>query len=236
MADIAFLLLLFFLVTTTMDRDQAYIRQIPEPLENPPENVKIEKRNILAIKANSKEQLMVRGEVFTNPDNISDFILKFYQTSEKENHPELNFPQYSTVNMKIINKNIKNLKKNKDDADSLEQFQLASYFEAQINEWKLKEKSLKLYGKSEMREIDRTAHIRIEVFEETSYAIFTKIHSEIEEAIVKLRNEKCKDLFGESYSKVKKRYNQDKKQKDKDVMDLIEILYPLRIVEATPKN
>jgi len=30
MADIAFLLLLFFLVTTTMDKDQAYIRSIPK--------------------------------------------------------------------------------------------------------------------------------------------------------------------------------------------------------------
>ena len=32
MADIAFLLLLFFLVTTTMDKDQAYIRNIPKKL------------------------------------------------------------------------------------------------------------------------------------------------------------------------------------------------------------
>ena len=30
MADIAFLLLIFFLVTTTMDKDQAYVRNIPK--------------------------------------------------------------------------------------------------------------------------------------------------------------------------------------------------------------
>ena len=39
MADIAFLLLLFFLVTTTMDKDQAYVRSIPKKIEIPPEDL-----------------------------------------------------------------------------------------------------------------------------------------------------------------------------------------------------
>ena len=53
MADIAFLLLLFFLVTTTMEKDTAYIRDIPKKVENPPEDIEIEERNILKIEANS---------------------------------------------------------------------------------------------------------------------------------------------------------------------------------------
>ena len=84
MADIAFLLLLFFLVTTTMEKDKAYIRNIPKKIDVPPDDVEIQKRNILAIKANSQNQLMVRNVVFSDPDKISDFILKFYQTSEVE--------------------------------------------------------------------------------------------------------------------------------------------------------
>ena len=35
MADIAFLLLIFFLVTTTMEKDTAYVRKIPKKLELP---------------------------------------------------------------------------------------------------------------------------------------------------------------------------------------------------------
>ena len=47
MADIAFLLLLFFLVTTTMDKDQAYVRNIPKKIEIPPEDLPdVQKRNI----------------------------------------------------------------------------------------------------------------------------------------------------------------------------------------------
>jgi biopolymer transport protein ExbD len=96
MADIAFLLLLFFLVTTTMDKDQAYVRSIPKKIEIPPEDLPdVQKRNILAIKANSQNQLMVRNVVFSDPDMISDFILRFYQTSEIKNKPEENFPLYS---------------------------------------------------------------------------------------------------------------------------------------------
>ena len=82
MADIAFLLLIFFLVTTTMDKDQAYIRSIPRKIEVK-EPVEVEKRNILAIKANSQNQLMVRGEIFSDPDKISEFVLKFYRSNQK---------------------------------------------------------------------------------------------------------------------------------------------------------
>ena len=76
MADIAFLLLIFFLVTTTMDKDTAYLRQIPKIIENPPEVPPIEGRNICAIQANELNQLMVRGERVEDPDEISEKIVE----------------------------------------------------------------------------------------------------------------------------------------------------------------
>ena len=54
MADIAFLLLIFFLVTTTMDKDTAYIRNIPQPIDVK-EPTKVMKRNILAIKSTEQK-------------------------------------------------------------------------------------------------------------------------------------------------------------------------------------
>ena len=49
MADIAFLLLIFFLVTTTMDTDTGLIRKLPPPIieDLPPPEFK--KRNIFEI-------------------------------------------------------------------------------------------------------------------------------------------------------------------------------------------
>jgi biopolymer transport protein ExbD len=60
MADIAFLLLIFFLVTTTMDTDMGLTRQLPPDItEEPPE---VKKRNTLVVLVNRNNQLLVRGE------------------------------------------------------------------------------------------------------------------------------------------------------------------------------
>ena len=65
MADISFLLLIFFLVTTSMDVNQGLARRLPAPV--PPdqkvENTDINKRNLLVVKINSANQLMVQGQL-----------------------------------------------------------------------------------------------------------------------------------------------------------------------------
>ena len=64
MADISFLLLIFFLVTTSMDVNQGLTRRLPAPI--PPdqkiEDTDINKRNLLVVKINSANQLMVQGQ------------------------------------------------------------------------------------------------------------------------------------------------------------------------------
>jgi len=63
MADIAFLLLIFFLVTTTMDTDTGLIRRLPPPPDQFTENNdKIKQRNIFEILVNANDQLLVEGE------------------------------------------------------------------------------------------------------------------------------------------------------------------------------
>ena len=51
MADIAFLLLIFFLVTTTMDVDSGILRKIPEK-QPEPSAIDIHKKNILEVNIN----------------------------------------------------------------------------------------------------------------------------------------------------------------------------------------
>lgn len=64
MADIAFLLLIFFLVTTTMDVDTGLTRKLPPPieeeLEKPPE---VKERNVFQVLVNSNDALLVEGEL-----------------------------------------------------------------------------------------------------------------------------------------------------------------------------
>lgn len=64
MADIAFLLLIFFLVTTTMDTDGGLTRKLPpmpeEELEDLPE---VKQRNVFEILVNANDQLLVEGQL-----------------------------------------------------------------------------------------------------------------------------------------------------------------------------
>lgn len=65
MADIAFLLLIFFLVATTMDIDSGLSRRLPpmpEDEEQQDDN-EIKERNVLIVLVNRDDQLMVEGEV-----------------------------------------------------------------------------------------------------------------------------------------------------------------------------
>ena len=64
-ADIAFLLLIFFLITTSMDTDRGLARRLPPPPENieKPDDQKVKQRNVLQIYLNMYDQLMVNGEI-----------------------------------------------------------------------------------------------------------------------------------------------------------------------------
>ena len=61
MADIAFLLLIFFLVTTTIGVDQGINRLLPRYEENPPVPP-INERNILRVLVNKDNQLLVNDK------------------------------------------------------------------------------------------------------------------------------------------------------------------------------
>ena len=63
MADIAFLLLIFFLVTTTIDVDKGITVKLPPWSDEPPEIQKLKTRNVFSVLVNAQDQLLVRGEL-----------------------------------------------------------------------------------------------------------------------------------------------------------------------------
>ncbi|MBB6679964.1 biopolymer transporter ExbD [Aequorivita sp. 609] len=68
MADIAFLLLIFFLVTTTIEKDSGIGRQLP-PKEPPTdEQVKIKEKNLFIVNVNREDQLLVEEKLMDLKD------------------------------------------------------------------------------------------------------------------------------------------------------------------------
>ena len=63
MADIAFLLLVFFLVTTTMDIPTGLQVQLPPLTDEPPPQTQQRKREVLEVLVNSADQLLVEGQL-----------------------------------------------------------------------------------------------------------------------------------------------------------------------------
>mgnify|MGYP000223634873 CR=1 FL=1 len=62
MADIAFLLLIFFLVTTTIDVDKGVLVKLPPWSNEPPPEMKLNSRNVYSVLVNANNDLLVRGE------------------------------------------------------------------------------------------------------------------------------------------------------------------------------
>lgn len=62
MADIAFLLLIFFLVTTTIETDAGLDRMLP-PIEPPDTDVIIKQKNIFVVNINKNGQLLVEEQL-----------------------------------------------------------------------------------------------------------------------------------------------------------------------------
>ena len=78
MADIAFLLLIFFLVTTTIAEDKGVLVKLPPWSDEPPPPLKLNSRNVYSVLVNAGNQLLVRGELMQInqlKENTKNFIM-----------------------------------------------------------------------------------------------------------------------------------------------------------------
>ncbi|MCO6358321.1 biopolymer transport protein ExbD [Roseivirga pacifica] len=87
MADIAFLLLIFFLVTTQIATNKGLLMQLPPPKQEQ-EDVPLPERNLLKIQLNSLDKLMVEQEIVDDVSEIEglvyDFVLNFGNPDDKK--------------------------------------------------------------------------------------------------------------------------------------------------------
>jgi len=219
MADIAFLLLIFFLVTTTMDQDIGILRQLPPPIpadQPPPPPVK--KRNVYEVLVNSRNQLLVEGERMDIAD-LKQGAKMFYTNPDKD--PDLPILKRMTRTAVQENINLLQAAVAKDPKNK--------QLEKDLKKWQGKMSAIELIG--EYDELPTSALISLQNDRGTKYAMYISVQNELSAAINELRNELSLDKFGVAYSELNPGNAEDKPK-----IKAIRAVYPQRVSEAEPKD
>lgn len=99
MADIAFLLLIFFLVATTMETDQGIMRRLPR-LDGEAPITEHHNRNVMVILVNRENQIMVEGnpcDIINLRERTREFILNSEDNEDLPLRELIDFPGYGAA-------------------------------------------------------------------------------------------------------------------------------------------
>ena len=86
MADIAFLLLIFFLVTTTMEKEAVIMRILPEINNESTEEV--QRRNVIDILVNDENKILFKGELVLMSELKDKLMEVILNESDKKDWPQ----------------------------------------------------------------------------------------------------------------------------------------------------
>lgn len=96
-ADISFILLIFFLVVTSMDTDTGLARRLPPPPENEEAEMDVKERNVLNVKVNAAGNIMC-GSDFIEITQLCDKAKEFVKNDA--NLP--NLPEKHLKNIPLL--------------------------------------------------------------------------------------------------------------------------------------
>lgn len=106
-ADISFIMLLFFLLTTSMGSDMGIARQLPPAVPPDQEDVSIDvnKRNMLRVLVNNAGQILANGEVVDASqlkDRVKEFVLN---PNDREDLPVRTVEEFPHIGKQMVTKN-----------------------------------------------------------------------------------------------------------------------------------
>ncbi len=213
MADIAFLLLIFFLVTTTMDVDKGLMRKLPpmpqeEKTKQPP--IEIKERNIFVVLVNKNDELLVENR-FMNVDKLKEEAITFISNPEGlETFPERRMITESFAKEELAKAQVY-YASNPNDEKSKEA----------VKNWENRLNAVKLVGDYwESKQV-----ISLQNDNGTSYGMYIAVQNELVAAYNQLRDDLSMNKFGKKFMHL-----------NKEQSDAVSEVYPQRISEAEPKN
>ncbi|WP_070138072.1 ExbD/TolR family protein [Crocinitomix algicola] len=221
MADIAFLLLIFFLVTTTMEVDAGIGRQLPLKIDyvGPPPPP-INKRNVLEILANSKDELLVEGKP-TQVDELYDIVMDFYTVNKNRPDVDKNMPNYQQVTIPKCETEIAALQK------LVEQYPDNKQYASELEKWKEKLKLCQSFPTNSYSEIHKSAVIQLKNQAGTTYGLYMEVQNILKQVVNELRVEACEQMDYPDYFELR-----EDREEDQLYISNLRILVPERIIES----
>ena len=97
MADISFILLIFFMMVTTMGSEFGLLRQLPPWVEQNDTGDKINERNVLVVRINAQNNLLTNGE-YINMSQLRAKTKEFFNI----NNAGINFPEKVVEELPLV--------------------------------------------------------------------------------------------------------------------------------------
>ena len=173
-ADIAFLLLCFFLMTTSMDVDYGITRRLPPPVEQNDEDVKVKERNVMNVMINKNDRLLVNGR----PSDVSMLMeqAKQFMTPRPNDPtaPEVEPKNFDLVGDVLMSKGVISLQNDRGTSYAMYisvQNELARAFNALKEEmaWQKFHKHLDQLSEDQTKAINEAVPVRVSEAEPVVY-------------------------------------------------------------------
>jgi len=102
-ADISFILLIFFLITTSMDTDMGLARRLPQPPEDEEikQELKIKERNVMEVRINAQGFLWVKDGTASSYVDIRELRDRAKQFIQNENNLSI-LPEKHPINIPLL--------------------------------------------------------------------------------------------------------------------------------------
>jgi biopolymer transport protein ExbD len=223
MADIAFLLLIFFIVTTTMELEagigQTLAKKIPVPedYEFPPVN----KRDVFSISVNRNDDLLIEDELH-DMEEIQDLLYDYFTANMNGvSEDDIDWASYKEMTLEDCELNLKIAEASLDESpDDL-------ILKSKVRKWKERVLVCTIAPTKKFMQINENAVIQIKQKSKSSYGTYISIQNEVKSVINRVRDEKCKEYFnGLSY------YDLDLElEEDQEKLKILRILVPEKIIE-----
>ncbi len=221
MADIAFLLLIFFIVTTTMDLEAGIPDQMAMKIDCPdcPEP-KINQRDIFSIKVNSSDNLLVENNNIVI-DDLKELLIEWFTA---------NMYQYekNPTHVMFFKRELNECKaKLKEAQEALEEKPEDVYLKSTVSKWEKRVMVCEAMPNKEFLEFSENGMIRLEQQSGSSYGNYIAIKNIIKEVIFELRDQRCREIFnGLSYKELDLTLPEDF-EKEK----ILNVLIPEKLIE-----